>query len=589
MNRNIDVPNWPDRGVPRGQATFIVPQAVAQLVPVAGIGEGLQDFEQARCRSAKVIGFRTESQSACLRNADRIRSEYTGRGRDDKLPSVTRILLSILYFVLLLPLSLHGQYVTSPIARFETSLGDIFVELLPADAPATVENFLGYVRRGVYNNSIIHRSVPGFIIQGGGYTYENGVFRSLPASAPVRNEFKVSNVRGTLAMAKLGFNPDSATNQWFFNLTDNSQNLNNQNSGFTVFGRIISGIEVMDRIANVQTFRINSNELTNIPLLGYNSGQAVLSSNIIFIRSITTMDSLPSTEVMSSDNTSGRQITRTFHFSHVNGADDLTVVNVLINTALDGRAACYIGFDRANKLVVLLNDAGDDASVLALPTTSTIGNSQCSINGSGIIISQSGPILSLTVPFVFSESFAGTKAVYVAARDRSGGNSGWSPVGTHSVSILESSPLAVRALLPSPTASHGTIYPMTAQFRDASSFFNLRTVQILINSALDGANACYVGFDHIGNWLYIVGNDGVLQTTPIRLNAASGGVASIENDQCRIVGAGSTFIGIGATLTVTLQVEFKQAFVGRRIIYGGVQTLTGTNSGWQVLGGISVK
>lgn len=390
-------------------------------------------------------------------------------------------------------------------------------------------------------------------------------------------------------MNKVGNNPNSATNQWFFNLADNSQNLNNQVGGFTVFGRIVSGIEVIDRIASVQAYRLNSNELTDIPLLGYASGQAVVNSNIIFVRSITMMDSAPSTEVMNAENTAGRTLTRTFYFSDVDGVDDLTVVNVLVNSVLDGRAACYIGVDRANKVLVLLNDAGDDAAVLALPTTSIARNSQCSINGSGVIISQSGPILSLTVPFEFSDSFGGSKVVYVAARDRSGGNSGWSTVGTHSVSILESNPLPVRALLGSPTVSRGAIYPITAQFRDTSSSVNFRTVQMLINSAIDGTNACYVGFDHTGNWLYIVGNDGMLQTTPIRLNAAPGGAASIENDQCRIIGAGSTFIDIGATLTVTLQIEFKPAFVGRRTIYGGVQVGAGTNSGWQVLGGLTVK
>ena len=116
-------------------------------------------------------------------------------------------------------------------------------------APLTVQNFLNYVNDGDYVNTIIHRSVPGFIVQGGGFTAEGlaellntntnpaNAIGVIPSDPPVVNEFSSerSNLRGTIAMAKLGGDPDSATNQWFFNLADNSTNLDNQNGGFTVF------------------------------------------------------------------------------------------------------------------------------------------------------------------------------------------------------------------------------------------------------------------------------------------------------------------------------------------------------------------
>ncbi len=99
----------------------------------------------------------------------------------------------------------------------------------------TVANFLRYAGRGDYNtNGIIHRSAPGFVIQGGGYAYEDvtspfGLYRyffHIPKDPPIQNEFSPSrsNVRGTIAMAKLPGNPDSATSEWFFNLADNSAN-----------------------------------------------------------------------------------------------------------------------------------------------------------------------------------------------------------------------------------------------------------------------------------------------------------------------------------------------------------------------------
>src|SRR5262245_2471294 len=138
--------------------------------------------------------------------------------------------------------------------RMSTSLGVIDIELFDAEAPATVANFLNYVTSGVYVNSFIHRSVPGFIIQGGGYGWDGSQNRyyNVPANPAVVNEYSPnrSNRRGTIAMAKLGGDPNSATNQWFFNLADNSANLDNQNGGFTVFGRVIgNGMQVVDAIA----------------------------------------------------------------------------------------------------------------------------------------------------------------------------------------------------------------------------------------------------------------------------------------------------------------------------------------------------
>ena len=134
----------------------------------------------------------------------------------------------------------------------ETPLGNIEIELLENDAPNTVANFLNYIENGRYDKTFIHRSVPGFIIQGGGSTFVNGSSPPVVTFPPVANEFKISNTRGTLAMAKLNNQPDSATSQWFINLADNSANLDNQNGGFTVFARVVGdGMIVADAIAQL--------------------------------------------------------------------------------------------------------------------------------------------------------------------------------------------------------------------------------------------------------------------------------------------------------------------------------------------------
>lgn len=172
--------------------------------------------------------------------------------------------------------------------RFNTSQGNIDVILLPESAPLTVANFLNYVNKGAYNDSFVHRSVAGFIWQGGGYTYRNNQLAEIPSDPPVRNEYRISNTRGTIAMAKLGDNPNSATNQWFFNLSNNNaSNLNNQNGGFTVFGRVAdtASLAIMDRIANIPVYNAGS-PFDTIPLVNP-TGNTITAANLVLIRSIT--------------------------------------------------------------------------------------------------------------------------------------------------------------------------------------------------------------------------------------------------------------------------------------------------------------
>ena len=109
------------------------------------------------------------------------------------------------------------------VVRLETILGNIDLELLTEEAPVTVSNFLSYVSDGAYDESFIHRSVPGFVIQGGGFAFVVDRASAIPSHPPIGNEFDPSrsNVRGTVAMAKVGADPNSATNQWFINLAGN--------------------------------------------------------------------------------------------------------------------------------------------------------------------------------------------------------------------------------------------------------------------------------------------------------------------------------------------------------------------------------
>ncbi|MEB3233384.1 MAG: peptidylprolyl isomerase [Leptolyngbyaceae bacterium] len=146
-------------------------------------------------------------------------------------------------------------------------------------APGTVQNFQNYVDDGDYVNTFIHRSNQNFVIQGGGFNFQDTVgFDVVPTDAAIQNEFSSdrSNLRGTIAMAKLSNNPDSATSQWFFNLANNNDpnnpdSLDNQNGGFTVFGQVLSqnDLDIIDAIANVQVFNGSSiaSVFGNLPLI----------------------------------------------------------------------------------------------------------------------------------------------------------------------------------------------------------------------------------------------------------------------------------------------------------------------------------
>ena len=158
------------------------------------------------------------------------------------------------------------------VVEFRTSLGDFEVNLYDNATPDTVANFLDYVNNGNYSDAIFHRSVPGFVIQGGGFAYDpaNQII-NVTSNAAVGNEPEFSNVRGTISMAKIGGQPNSATNQWFFNLDDNSTSLDDNNGGFSVFGEVTGdGMDVVDAIAALPRFAFDS-PFGELPLRNYTS------------------------------------------------------------------------------------------------------------------------------------------------------------------------------------------------------------------------------------------------------------------------------------------------------------------------------
>ncbi len=147
----------------------------------------------------------------------------------------------------------------APVVEMETSLGAITIELAPAEAPISVDNFLQYVDAGHYDNTIFHRVIQGFMIQGGAYSPE---MRTRPTRAPIKNEAEngLLNNRYTIAMARTS-EIDSATDQFFINTVDNNfLNHGVRDFGYAVFGRVVDGADVVDRIAAVPVSNTVPNE-----------------------------------------------------------------------------------------------------------------------------------------------------------------------------------------------------------------------------------------------------------------------------------------------------------------------------------------
>jgi cyclophilin family peptidyl-prolyl cis-trans isomerase len=151
-----------------------------------------------------------------------------------------------------------------PRVALETTHGTIVIELDEKAAPESVKNFLKYVDDGYYDGTIFHRVIGNFMIQGGGFELKDGVGTQKETNPPIKNEAKngLKNLRGTLAMARTN-DPDSATSQFFINSVDNGGGLDSGKTGdgvgYTVFGKVVEGMDVVDKISAVKTTSVAGN------------------------------------------------------------------------------------------------------------------------------------------------------------------------------------------------------------------------------------------------------------------------------------------------------------------------------------------
>jgi hypothetical protein len=282
----------------------------------------------------------------------------------------------------------------------------------------------------------------------------------------------------------------------------------------------------------------------------------------------------------------------TFTFNDPRGFQDLDVLNVLINNFLDGRNACYLAYSRSGGVLYLVgNDGGTLSQGLVLGGAGTISNSQCSVNAAGSSASGSGNTLTLVLNMTFTGGFGGNKIVYMAARDLQGGNSGWQALGVWQAPFTPAGTISVVSFSPThPAAAAGTAQTLTATLADSRGTADFGVINVLVNNFIDGRQACYLAYVAAANTLYLVDDAGDAGGPFAGSMVLTGGAGSISNSQCSVSNSGSSVTKNGNNLTLALNMTFKSALAGNRIVWvAGRDVASGNNTDWQASGTTAVQ
>jgi len=342
------------------------------------------------------------------------------------------------------------------------------------------------------------------------------------------------------------------------------------------YGGAVSVLTNASGIATAPTFTANG-------IVGtYNAAAAITgvsTASTNFSLTNQPPNGIPGVGTVSPAFSSGAQQTMTFTFTDTNGFADLNIINVLVASALDGRNACYVAYVRPQNILYLVTDNGADLlGPITLGATGTVSNTQCTINAAGSSATGSGNSLSMTLNMTFSAAFGGRKLIYSAARDAIAANSGWRSVGTKSVPPLPATPLSVGdAVQPQVTTA---TQAATFTFTSAAGVADLGILNVLINSALDGRNACYIAYARAANIIFLVDDPG----TGLAPAVTPGVAGTASNSQCTINGTGTTVSSSGNTVTVTVNYTMKAAFSGNKTVWGASRNNGDTaTSGWQAI------
>jgi hypothetical protein len=257
---------------------------------------------------------------------------------------------------------------------------------------------------------------------------------------------------------------------------------------------------------------------------------------------------------------------------------------------LDGSNACNLDYQAATRTLRLWSDTFATSEQFVVGGTNVIGasNSRCQVNGAGTSVQTTDTTLTLTVNFTFKAPFTGRRILYAAALDNLNNNSGWQSVGVRYLPLPAPPANTPQVSSLSPTRITARRQKVTMVVSDPNGSADLNVVNLLINSALDGRNACFLAYVRPANLFVLVADDGVNSAL-----AYGGTQQTIANGQCRLHAATSSSAAVPnnpLAIAVTFDLEFLEPrFNGTRIVFGAARDQVENNSGWQVLGTLAMQ
>lgn len=280
------------------------------------------------------------------------------------------------------------------------------------------------------------------------------------------------------------------------------------------------------------------------------------------------------TSLSPSSGSAGAQ-TFTIVFGDANGYADISGVLLLVNATLNGRAGCFIAYDRPTNGFFLFRDS-DNAWIAATPGSgSNVSNDQCTINTANLSTSASGNALTITLPLSFSGSFTGLKNFFANVSDAGGLSSGWVTVGTWN----PGQPAAPTVTSLTPSSGTGLTQTFSITLTDTNGVADIASAQFVINPTLNGLNSCYISFNRAANAFYLYRDS--VNVWQLVYPGTNTGAA---NSNCALAGTGLTVTASGNSLTITLPLTFSASYTGANNFYVYVADTGGLNSGWITAG-----
>ena len=276
---------------------------------------------------------------------------------------------------------------------------------------------------------------------------------------------------------------------------------------------------------------------------------------------------------------SGTNQAFSFVYSDPNGYADIRYVQVLFQTQVSGANACYFEYLPATNSINLVADSGNGyAGSAQLGAAGALSNSQCTVNTGASSVSNSGTNLTLTLALSFKPVFTGAKSIFMNVFNNANVSAGWQATGSWTV------PAPLANVSVAPASGSGASQTFSFVYSDGNGYADIRYVQVLFQTQVSGANACYFEYVPATNSLNLVADSGNGYAGSAQLGAAG----ALTNSQCTVNTGASSVSTFGTNLTLTLALSFKPVFTGTKSIFMNVFNNANVSAGWQATGSWTV-